>query len=104
MHAQGFVHWSTYARNIVMQPGPLTRHPSLRSLMTPSFRLIDFGRTKSLQILMASELEQSKGLGLSKEETEQRMDKVRLGWGRDRAVEEPSIEKELLTGHHELLK
>ena len=28
-----------------MQPGPLTKPPSHRSLATPSFRVIDFGRT-----------------------------------------------------------
>jgi hypothetical protein len=29
-----------------MQPGPLTRPPSLRSMDSPSFRLIDFGRSE----------------------------------------------------------
>lgn len=48
LHSAGFLHQSTYVRNIVMQPGPLTRHPSLRSMMTPSFRLIDFGRTVAI--------------------------------------------------------
>ena len=29
-----------------MQPGPLTRPPWLRSMNSPSFRLVDFGRTE----------------------------------------------------------
>ncbi|KAF9785305.1 hypothetical protein BJ322DRAFT_989382, partial [Thelephora terrestris] len=43
-HSQGYLHQSTYIRNVVIQPGPLTRHPQERSMSTPSFRLIDFGR------------------------------------------------------------
>jgi hypothetical protein len=35
-----------YLRNILVQPGPLSRAPSARSLSCPSFRLIDFGRTE----------------------------------------------------------
>ncbi|KAF7323969.1 hypothetical protein MKEN_00618500 [Mycena kentingensis (nom. inval.)] len=35
---------SFHLRNIVMQPGPLTLPPQLRSSETPSFRMIDFGR------------------------------------------------------------
>ena len=35
---------SFYVRNIMIQPGPLTLPPELRSFAPPSFRLIDFGR------------------------------------------------------------
>ncbi|KAJ6629867.1 hypothetical protein B0H10DRAFT_1629162, partial [Mycena sp. CBHHK59/15] len=35
---------SFYVRNVLRQPGPLTVAPALRSLDTPSFRIIDFGR------------------------------------------------------------
>ncbi|PCH41256.1 hypothetical protein WOLCODRAFT_137276 [Wolfiporia cocos MD-104 SS10] len=35
---------SIYARNIMVQPGPLSVHPSKRSMEQPSFRVIDFGR------------------------------------------------------------
>ena len=31
-------------RNVMIQPGPLTLPPELRSFRSPSFRLIDFGR------------------------------------------------------------
>ncbi len=30
----------------MIQPGPLTRPPNERSLVTPSFRIIDFGRSE----------------------------------------------------------
>ena len=35
---------SFYMRNVMIQPGPLTLPPELRSFRSPSFRLIDFGR------------------------------------------------------------
>ena len=38
-------HQSVYGRNILVQPGPLDFPPEKRSADTPSFRLIDFGRT-----------------------------------------------------------
>ncbi|KAK0204576.1 hypothetical protein DFS33DRAFT_1260110, partial [Desarmillaria ectypa] len=37
--------------NILVQPGPLSVHPIERSLSTPSFRIIDFGRVGSKEIL-----------------------------------------------------
>ena len=43
----GFLQGSVYPRNILIQPGPLTVHPSRRSLASPSFRIIDFGRAES---------------------------------------------------------
>ncbi|KAI9787835.1 MAG: hypothetical protein M1816_007402 [Peltula sp. TS41687] len=49
LHNAGFVHNSPYVRNMLVQPGPLTRSPSQRSIRTPSFRLIDFGRVKRLE-------------------------------------------------------
>ncbi|MCJ1402679.1 hypothetical protein MMC11_005899 [Xylographa trunciseda] len=44
LHQAYFVQNSSYVRNILIQPGPLTRPPMDRSLTTPSFRIIDFGR------------------------------------------------------------
>jgi len=44
-HHIGWVHGSVYVRNILMQPGPLDVPPAERSKKTPSFRLIDFGRS-----------------------------------------------------------
>lgn len=46
MHHAGFLHNSFHKRNILIQPGPLSAPPLQRSLETPSFRLIDFGRTE----------------------------------------------------------
>ena len=46
-HTIGFLHGSVYPRNILIQPGPLTIPPSKRSLASPSFRIIDFGRSES---------------------------------------------------------
>ena len=45
MHEAGFVQNSEFPRNVLMQPGPLNVPPAQRHRSTPSFRLIDFGRT-----------------------------------------------------------
>jgi len=42
----GFLQGSIYPRNMLIQPGPLTLPPSERSLASPSFRIIDFGRAE----------------------------------------------------------
>ncbi|KAJ7676338.1 hypothetical protein B0H17DRAFT_1139913 [Mycena rosella] len=44
LHYAEFTQNSFYVRNILSQPGPLTVAPSARSELTPSFRIIDFGR------------------------------------------------------------
>ncbi|KAL4254728.1 hypothetical protein AB1N83_012849 [Pleurotus pulmonarius] len=44
LHNAGFLQGSAYRRNMLVQPGPLTVAPELRSMDTPSYRLIDFGR------------------------------------------------------------
>lgn len=46
LHNAGFLQGSIYPRNILVQPGPLTLPPSKRSLASPSFRIIDFGRAE----------------------------------------------------------
>jgi hypothetical protein len=46
LHTAGFLQGSIYPRNILIQSGPLTRPLSERSLATPSFRIIDFGRAQ----------------------------------------------------------
>lgn len=46
LHSAGFLQGSIYSRNILIQPGPLTVAPSERSLASPSFRIIDFGRAE----------------------------------------------------------
>ncbi|KZT33924.1 hypothetical protein SISSUDRAFT_1010532, partial [Sistotremastrum suecicum HHB10207 ss-3] len=44
LHLLGFIHNSVFSRNILVQPGPIHLSPAHRSVHTPSFRLIDFGR------------------------------------------------------------
>ncbi|KAJ7186494.1 hypothetical protein C8R46DRAFT_879731 [Mycena filopes] len=44
LHYAGFTQNSFYIRNILKQAGPLTVAPSERSMSTPEFRIIDFGR------------------------------------------------------------
>jgi hypothetical protein len=61
---ESFMQRSFYNRNILVQPGPLTHPPADRSLTTPSFRLVDFGRGKSLQRLLAEAERAREGLYL----------------------------------------
>ncbi|KAK0203894.1 hypothetical protein DFS33DRAFT_841738 [Desarmillaria ectypa] len=44
IHRCGVSQGSFFDRNVLVQPGPLSVPPSMRSLSTPSFRVIDFGR------------------------------------------------------------
>jgi hypothetical protein len=44
LHNARFTQGSTFERNILVQPGPLTVPRAERSLDNPSYRLIDFGR------------------------------------------------------------
>ncbi|KNZ76820.1 hypothetical protein J132_07005 [Termitomyces sp. J132] len=44
-HYAGWVHNSAFARNILIQPSPISLPPSKRNSENPSFRLIDFGRS-----------------------------------------------------------
>jgi len=46
LHNAGYLQGSIYPRNMLIQPGPLTLPPSERSLASPSFRIIDFGRAE----------------------------------------------------------
>ncbi|KAF5364843.1 hypothetical protein D9757_011278 [Collybiopsis confluens] len=45
-HHANIAHNSFYTRNFLSQPGPLTKPIQERSMETPTFRLIDFGRTE----------------------------------------------------------
>ena len=45
LQAAGVTNGSMFARNMVVQPGPLSAPPKERSMDDPSFRIIDFGRT-----------------------------------------------------------
>ncbi|KAJ6615546.1 hypothetical protein B0H10DRAFT_1801377 [Mycena sp. CBHHK59/15] len=44
LHSAGVLQKSPFKKNILVQPGPLTAPPSARSMESPSFRIIDFGR------------------------------------------------------------
>ncbi|TBU30410.1 hypothetical protein BD311DRAFT_754829 [Dichomitus squalens] len=48
MHRQGFSHGHPHPRNMLVQPGPLSLPPPLRSMASPSFRLVSFGRWRAL--------------------------------------------------------
>ncbi|KZP17977.1 hypothetical protein FIBSPDRAFT_864368 [Athelia psychrophila] len=50
LHEAGYAHNSIAARNMVVQPGPLSELPEKRGRDgTKSFRLIDFGRTERME-------------------------------------------------------
>ena len=66
---------SPYARNVLVQPGPLTHPPERRSLDTPSFRVIDFGRGeayKEREDMTHDERERARNGFASRIEDEQR--------------------------------
>ncbi|KII95555.1 hypothetical protein PLICRDRAFT_170195 [Plicaturopsis crispa FD-325 SS-3] len=44
LHYENISQQSVFTRNIVVQPGPLTRPPHERTMKHPSYRIIDFGR------------------------------------------------------------
>jgi hypothetical protein len=50
---------------MVVQPGPLWKHPSQRSDKTPSFRFIDFGRAVSWATLREEGCEEYDGKSIS---------------------------------------
>lgn len=78
-----------------MQPGPLTRHPQERSLSTPSFRLIDFGRSINIEEQVAKmKLKE----GLTAEEIKQEKLRECRSWGVRRAQEETEINEEFDVG------
>ena len=78
-----------------MQPGPLTRHPQERSLSTPSFRLIDFGRSINVDKQVAKAVSQK---GLTEEEIKEERARAYRVWSVNRAGEETAIDKELGVG------
>jgi len=78
-----------------MQPGPLTRHPQERSWSTPSFRLIDFGRSINVEEQVAKiKLEE----GLTEEEIREKKAQGYRSWGMNRAHEEMAINNEFCVG------
>ncbi|KAI0767604.1 hypothetical protein C8Q74DRAFT_967035 [Fomes fomentarius] len=63
LHRAGVLHGSTYARNMLVQPGPLSAPRSERTMGHPSFRLIDLGRSEfsTDSELRTTELRRAKG-------------------------------------------
>ncbi|KDQ10303.1 hypothetical protein BOTBODRAFT_115979, partial [Botryobasidium botryosum FD-172 SS1] len=47
LHIAGFAQGSFHERNILVQPGPLCLPPDKRTMESPSFRIIDFGRGRA---------------------------------------------------------
>lgn len=78
-----------------MQPGPLTRHPQERSRSTPSFRLIDFGRSINVEEQVAKTKLKD---GLTEEQIREEKAKAYRSWGMKRAEEEMSIHREFDVG------
>ena len=78
-----------------MQPGPLTRHPQERSLTTPSFRLIDFGRSINIEERVAKMKLKER---LSEGEIREERARAYRSWGMTRAQEEEAINKEFDVG------
>ncbi|KAI0329808.1 hypothetical protein GY45DRAFT_1324614 [Cubamyces sp. BRFM 1775] len=54
LHELRITQGSFYERNVLVQPGPLSAPPSMRTLDKPSFRIIDFGRARVLAYLLAA--------------------------------------------------
>ena len=65
LHHAGFLQESLYTRNMVVQPGPLWKHPSQRSKDTPSFRIIDFGRATSWSVIRSAASPEYDGMSIS---------------------------------------
>ena len=78
-----------------MQPGPLTCHPQERSRSTPSFRLIDFGRSINIEEQVAKKKSKD---GLTEKEIREQEAKAYRFWGLERAEEEMAINRELNVG------
>ncbi|RPD68065.1 hypothetical protein L226DRAFT_541062 [Lentinus tigrinus ALCF2SS1-7] len=51
LHKAGFMNGSTYPRNMLSQPGPLSVPRKERSDASASYRIIDFGRSSVLSLL-----------------------------------------------------
>ncbi|KDQ10302.1 hypothetical protein BOTBODRAFT_116057 [Botryobasidium botryosum FD-172 SS1] len=60
LHYAGFTQGSMYQRNVMIQPGPLSIPPERRSMATPSYRIIDFGRARAAADCSESDLQERK--------------------------------------------
>ncbi|KAI0752595.1 hypothetical protein C8Q80DRAFT_464461 [Daedaleopsis nitida] len=64
LHEAGVAHLSTYVRNMLVQCGPLSVPPAERSMSTPSFRIIDFGRAQRRDKVRQSEFKRYRSCDL----------------------------------------
>ncbi|KAL0954503.1 hypothetical protein HGRIS_003470 [Hohenbuehelia grisea] len=74
-HIEGYTHGSFYARNFLVQPGPLNFPHEERSLENPSFRLIDYGRADSLPLYIERHKSSPEGKAELMEAEEEYVDK-----------------------------
>ena len=104
LHFAEYMHNSFKQRNVVVQPGPLTEPPEARSMKSPSFRMIDFGRTESFvqyrdEVLYDLERDESRGYELDPEQDAS----IGKSWG-DRLIRERwSARREMHFGKYENL-
>lgn len=85
LHIAGFTQNSFYVRNILVQPGPLTAPPKKRSKKTPSFRLIDFGRSEEYFTFMG-------------DTADRKRESKRMQWDELINTEDKSALRELMIG------
>ncbi|EKM57232.1 uncharacterized protein PHACADRAFT_254885 [Phanerochaete carnosa HHB-10118-sp] len=83
LHYSGFVQGSFFVRNIMVQPGPLTAPPELRSKKTPSFRVIDFGRGEEWNTFVGDKTDK------------ERLEQKEREWGNKISDEDKSAQSEL---------
>ncbi|KAF9492036.1 hypothetical protein BDN71DRAFT_1433540 [Pleurotus eryngii] len=60
LYLEDMSHSSFYPRNIMVQPGPLSKAPKDRTMQHPSFRLIDLGRADHWRMYTKREVEDYK--------------------------------------------
>ncbi|KAJ3743257.1 hypothetical protein DFH05DRAFT_1304020 [Lentinula detonsa] len=96
LHHANFIHKSFYVRNFLKQPGPLTKPPQERSISSPSFRLIDFGRTR----IWRDEMEEA--LSIEREDQKNKILKnAAQEWFTDRNYEVGKVFRELEIPNYE---
>lgn len=88
LQMEQYLHGSFHERNIVVQPGPLTLPPMMRSMDTPSFRVIDFGRTINWNQWLKAERDSH--LAKHKKETEE---KEKSGGGKGKEKEKEPLQR-----------
>lgn len=104
LHFAEYMHNSFKERNIVVQPGPVTAPPEARSLDTPSFRIIDFGRTECYDKYREEILYDWQMDGKEDHEVDPEHDaRIEMSWGEHLMKERWSGRKELRFGKYEEL-